>query len=164
MKYAYIFIEFSTEKAIESWYQFFLRQTREEPRLLPQIKSMWEAAAWRVAMDMRGGDTFASTTEIIMRDDTWVQEQLRAHVKAPNERRDDRRPVPFTPPGGGKRPRPYTPEKYTRPEPKGKGKGKNAGKTSDDAEDCNKFQEGTCSHPNCKYAHRCGHCRKWGHG
>lgn len=165
VKYAYIFVELSTEKAVEAWYQFFIRQTREKPRLLPQIKSMWEAAAWRIAMDMRNGATFTDATDLIMRDDAWVQEQLRAYVKQPNERREerpgDRRRQLSASPRGVPKQRFSTPEKTFRTEPKGKGKGK---KIDDDTEDCNKWQEGTCTHPNCKYAHRCSHCRKWGHG
>ena len=57
-KWAYILTQMGEESDISEFIEVMVLRARSKPERMAQFVVYWHAAMWRVAMDMRGGDSF----------------------------------------------------------------------------------------------------------
>ncbi len=168
-RWAYVFVELGAEVAIDRWIEWFTKHTRKRGHDLDSIVRLWNAASWRIALEMRRGDSFDAATATLMNDFVFVQETLTAKAATVEEEEG-----PWTPNGRrNKRNRWEKESPEYRKEPrreagsKGKGKGKPQKDTIDRTgkydDPCPDYQLGRCNRKDCWYKHVCGICRKPNH-
>lgn len=162
-KWAYIFCEYGTEDSASTWIGYFVKTARQRPHPLPNIKSLWDVAGWRVAMSMRAGKTFEQATREVLQDTAWLQDNLSQHLPDSSPKKRPRAQysssTPERVPKGKGRGRP------TPPMPKGKGKGKpkQHNGPAQSRELCRNYNFGSCGNPQCPRAHACAKCGKANH-
>ena len=157
IKWAFIFIDLGTEESIETWFSHFNKLLRTRPRFIDCIRAWWDAASWRICMEMRSGTTFDAAVASILVDIVWQHEHLFSKMLSGGKgfKPDDAQQ------SGGE-----SPAKRTRSGSKGQGRNdiskglKSKGST---VEFCRKFNLGTCTASSCRYQHVCGTCLKTGH-
>ena len=186
-----VFCEVATEQEATLWVEFFNRMTRNKNKQLEVVKAAWDAASWRLCMDMRENKTFAASTDEIMKDICFFQEIFLVTPGTPPPASRGNRFERNGPPSGEKfireRVRPWQNAGFTDrsrssgkggKEGKGKGKGKPSGKGRDTSRGqkgggknngknqtiCKKFQTDECTFNPCKFLHICETCKKKGHG
>ena len=175
VKWAWILFEYAPQESIENFTAFFDQMVRSKPHKLHQIKELWTAAGWRMALAMRRGETFCQTTSDIMKDSTFIHDKLNSNS------------YPTTPKGRQRMGSPGTPEPRRQPrgaaQAKGGGRGRSRSARNEYAKEYNKekpqpgkqwqqdkavctfFQDGKCDKGEwCKYDHKCKNCGKTGHG
>jgi hypothetical protein len=159
-KWAFIFIEIAPESAINKWIDFFVRLVRTKPRQLEAVKTCWDAAGWRAALDMRSGATFENAVETIASGTGFFQEHFLLTSLL--------QPISPTPPTAGRvRTRTRLPNDV-RPSPLGPTRGKGQRRASstpyDKGDLCKSFNQGRrTSGDTCRFRHACSVCGKDGH-
>ena len=104
VKWAWILIKFGTEKSVIKYCDWFTTLVRKNNARLTQIKTLWEAFAWDIAMRMRQNETFPVVAEEIMQDLTTVNDALMQSPKKKqrNDQELQRWRTPKGQPGKGK--------------------------------------------------------------
>ena len=88
VKWAWILIQFGTEKSIIKYCDWFTTLVRKHNTRLAQIKTLWETFSWDIAMRMRQNETFPIITEEIMQDLTTVNDALMQSPKKKQRNND----------------------------------------------------------------------------
>ena len=104
--WAWILLKYGTEKRVHRYCEWLKGLTRRNTQRLPEIKTLWEAFSWEIAVQMRSKISFDKITENLMQDLATVNDTLmQSPAKKPHGESKD---------GGYRR-------MWTKP-PKGKGK------------------------------------------
>jgi hypothetical protein len=170
IRWALIWADLGDEGAVGRWIDHFVKLARNRTADIHAVKALWDAASWKVSLQMRTGSTFTVATKTLLDTPHYFTEYLNNSS-------------PSTSPSPKKRPRPFsTPPPFTRPRlqlipgpkgkgktgsthrdptPKGKGKGKSKGKGKPEV--CRNFNEGRCQDPRCSRTHACSVCGKLNH-
>ena len=95
IRWAWIFVEISQEPHINTWVDFFVKLARARPNKLDNVKRLWDMAGWKVALDMRSGNDFATATKTVMEDAVFQNDIMAAHIQP--TRAEQRTPRKSTP-------------------------------------------------------------------
>ena len=184
IKWCFIFADYGDETTADRWTQHFIRLARTRQHHLPAVKACWDAASWRVALDMRKGESFAVATATVLADAGWFQDCLGNHNPdrtTPATTRHRTRSRTDTAPDRTRRPQVHNRQEQYRStrhdlgrngkgrtrgadNNKGRGKGQERSHLAKDLEVCRNFNEGRCHNTNCSRTHTCSKCKKPGHG
>ena len=69
--WGWILLKYGAKKSVHRYCEWFKRLTRKNAQRLPQIKTLWEAFSWEIAMQMRSKNSFDTITENL--NDTRMQ-------------------------------------------------------------------------------------------
>ena len=78
IRWAYIFCQFGPESSAEEWEAFFkirVRRAKGDSEI-NEVVSLYSAASWRLAAEMRGGTPFSEAVKTITTDQEWRNEVI----------------------------------------------------------------------------------------
>ena len=174
IKWAFVFAGYSLDEVAGFWTDFFRRELRKHPKRPDMIRNLYETWSWKLAMAMRGGETFEVATKAIVADTAMLNDFVNnspSDVAEGKGRNNDRG-------RGSQRSRsrsdgrarwrdrkPANDDQKSRSGPKGKDKSK--GKGDKGRRVCSPFQRGPCGRNGvCAHGdlHKCRRCGQGGHG
>ena len=158
IRWCWILFEVGAEDAVNKYIDFYIKLLRTKAQKLPQIKNLWLAASWKLALGLRAGETLETCSEVIMTDTTFIQDKLSQVWTEKGKGKGSRQQhEPTTPERGRRTDRSSSWIKSPRTD---RSRTRGAEKQI-----CNRFQKGTCTDgTSCKYKHVCGKCGKPNHG
>jgi len=83
-QWALILVQWGDENAVTLYCQWYARLVRTHANRLEQVKAFWEAAMWRLVLDLRRGITWTQATNSIMLDTAFLQDCLNKTIKKPS--------------------------------------------------------------------------------
>ena len=94
-KWAFVFAGYTDcDEVADAWAEWFRCLVRLRADRLDFVKAVYDAASWRLALDMRSGFSFAEATKAIVRDTPWLaafETQYRAPSREPQDAEDSQR-------------------------------------------------------------------------
>ena len=170
VKWAYTFCDYCNDDVADSWVDYFRRLTRNRPNDLDLVKSVYDAASWRLVSAMRSGKSFQEATAEILADTAWFQDYIDQHRGSRGQLGVGKGRSSDMPGSSGwysRRSRSPRRGVSGGSGAKSHNKGSKKGKSSKPGV-CNKFNEGLCHSADgtCPWnrEHRCSQCGKLGHG
>ena len=82
-KWAYILTQTGEEEDVSLFIDQMTQRARSKPDRMQQFVSYWHAAMWRVAMDMRSGDSFGKATQVVCEDLAFYHDLISKEVTDP---------------------------------------------------------------------------------
>ena len=82
-KWAYILTQTGEEEDVILFIDQMTQRARSKPDRMQQFVSYWHAAMWRVAMDMRSGDSFGKATQVVCDDLAFYHDLISKEVTDP---------------------------------------------------------------------------------
>ena len=76
IKWCYGWAGFELDEGIEQWVAIFRRYARKQADQMALVSSLYDAASWQLAMDMRSGIQFAEAARVIKKDSEWFREYI----------------------------------------------------------------------------------------
>jgi len=133
VKWAFVFAGYSDcDEVADNWVEWFRTMVRQRGDRLDFVKAVYDAASWRLALDMRGGFSFEVATKAIIRDTPWLSNfenqyrapaQDRAERPVRGDRLEQQRRQPERKERGRKRSRSRSPKRRKSRSPKRADKG-----------------------------------------
>ena len=77
IKWALVWAGFALDDVVDQWIRIFTKMVRSQPYALDLVKSTYEAASWKLALQMRSGESFTAATTEIRKDTEWFREYER---------------------------------------------------------------------------------------
>jgi len=191
---AFVFAGYSDcDEIADNWVEWFRTMVRLRGDRLDLVKAIYDAASWRLALDMRGGFSFEVATRAIIRDTPWLSNfenqyrppaQDRADRLVRGDRLEQQRRQPERKERGRKRSRSRTRRKSRSPKRAEKGDRRRSPPPAsalprttrtDEASwahsadaggksICRNFNRGVCKAKECKRSHCCAICLSAAHG
>ena len=168
VKWAFTWAGYGTDEDSEVWVSYFRGLTRLRPQHLDFVRSFYDAASWRLCLDMRGGLSFAAASQAIVsdagfRDDydaTYRPDRRRGRNERDDRGRDRSRR------GRGDRDRADRPRRGAEANrdrgeaPAVRMDESRWHKTHNGKDICKNFNRGRCRLDACRREHVCGICRR----
>ena len=73
IKWALVWAGFALDDVVDQWTSIFTKMVRAQPYALDLVKSTYEAASWKLALQMRTGESFTQASAEIRRDTEWFR-------------------------------------------------------------------------------------------
>ena len=74
VKWCMVWVGFAQDDEVEVWVGIFKKLARKYPQRMDLVKSVYDAASWRLALAMRSGVTFVEAAKEIKADSDWFRE------------------------------------------------------------------------------------------
>ena len=75
VKWAFVWAAYTENDAIaETWVAKFRDRARAKPQSIDMVRSMYEAAAWRLALLLRAGESFDDATADLLKEKEWFRD------------------------------------------------------------------------------------------
>ena len=76
IRWAWILLQIGEEDHIHGYADWFIQKIRARPNKLENMRMVWEAAGWRLAMGMRSGQSFGEVATEVMADVDLLNESM----------------------------------------------------------------------------------------